>query len=153
MMLWPKPLRATALRGERDRHLRWRDEVLLLRRRARTFDAGVTHVRQRDQGVQDLRGWLLPRTGGIDVTPTLPVADMDKPIRFYEAAGFDIERYDDGFAFIRFGDQSVFDVDLDPSMHSSTNHAGCYIITADTRSSGRLFVGVDPTQEYAPIEL
>ena len=76
-------------------------------------------------------GWLLQRTGGIDVTPTLPVSDMDEATCFYEAAGFDIERYDDGFAFVRLGDQSVFDLDLAHGMEPSTNHAGCYIITAD----------------------
>jgi uncharacterized glyoxalase superfamily protein PhnB len=76
-------------------------------------------------------GWLLQRTGGFDVTPTLPVSDMDEANRFYEAAGFDIERYDDGFAFVRFGDQSVFDLDLAAGMDSATNRAGCYIITAD----------------------
>ena len=76
-------------------------------------------------------GWLQQRTGGIDVTPTLPVSDMDEAIRFYESAGFDIERYDDGFAFVRFGDQSVFDLDLISNMDPSANHAGCYIITAD----------------------
>lgn len=37
-------------------------------------------------------GWQMQRTGGIDVTPTLPVSDMDEAIRFYEASGFDIQR-------------------------------------------------------------
>ena len=27
-------------------------------------------------------GWLNQRAGGIDVTPTLPVADMDDAVRF-----------------------------------------------------------------------
>ena len=84
-------------------------------------------------------GWLQQRTGGIDVTPTLPVSDMDEAIRFYESAGFDIERYDDGFAFVRFGDQSVFDLDLISNMDPSANHAGCYIITADADEWHRRF--------------
>ena len=29
-------------------------------------------------------GWLRGRAGGIDVTPTLPVADMGQAIEFYE---------------------------------------------------------------------
>ena len=41
-------------------------------------------------------GWFLERTGGIDVTPILPVSNMDEAIRFDESAGFDIERHDDG---------------------------------------------------------
>ena len=74
-------------------------------------------------------GWLMRRAGGIDVTPTLPVADMDEAIRFYESAGFDVERYDGGFAFVHFDDQSVFDLDLVEGSDPSTNHAGCYVIT------------------------
>lgn len=74
--------------------------------------------------------WLMQRTGGIEVTPTLPVSDMGEAIRFYEAADFDIERYDDGFAFVRSNDQSLFDLEFAADMDSATNHAGCYIITA-----------------------
>ena len=76
-------------------------------------------------------GWLNTRVGGIDVTPTLPVTDMDEATRFCEAAGFDVERYDDGFAFVHHDDQSVFDLDLVAEMAPATNHAGCYIITND----------------------
>lgn len=75
--------------------------------------------------------WLSQRVGGIDVTPTLPVSDMAVAVRFYEAAGFDVERYDDGFAFVHLNDQSVFDLDLIADMVPETNHAGCYIITND----------------------
>ena len=76
-------------------------------------------------------GWLMGRAGGIDVTPTLPVADMVQAVGFYEGAGFDVEKYDDGFAFVHFNDQSVFDLDLIEGMDPATNHAGCYIITAE----------------------
>ena len=34
---------------------------------------------------------------------------MARP-HFYEPAGFDVERYDDEFAFVRVDDQSVFDL-------------------------------------------
>jgi hypothetical protein len=76
-------------------------------------------------------GWLMQRTGGVDVTPTFPVADMAEATRFCEAAGFDVERYDDGFAFVHLGDQSVFDLDRIDGLDPATNHAGCYIITGD----------------------
>ena len=76
-------------------------------------------------------GWLNTRVGRIDVTPTLPVTDMSEAIRFCEAAGFDVEQYDDGFAFVRHDGQSVFDLDLVTEMAPETNHAGCYIITND----------------------
>jgi uncharacterized glyoxalase superfamily protein PhnB len=74
-------------------------------------------------------GGLMNRAGGIDVTPTLPVADMVEAVRFCEAAGFDVEQYDDGFAFVHVNDQSVFDLDLAEGMDPATNHAGCYVIT------------------------
>jgi uncharacterized glyoxalase superfamily protein PhnB len=76
-------------------------------------------------------GWLNGRVGAIDVTPTLPVVDMDEAARFCEAAGFEVNRYDDGFAFVQLAGQSVFDLDLIPDMSPEANHAGCYIITAD----------------------
>ncbi len=76
-------------------------------------------------------GWLSSRVGSIDVTPTLPVVDMAKAVRFCEAAGLGVQRYDDGFAFVHLDDQSVFDLDLIPDMDPATNHAGCYIITGD----------------------
>jgi hypothetical protein len=73
-------------------------------------------------------GWLMRRAGGIDVTPTLPVTDMVEAVRFCEAAGFEVEQYDDGFAFVHFNDQSVFDLDLTAELDPATNHAGCYVI-------------------------
>ena len=76
-------------------------------------------------------GWLMQNAGGIDVTPTLPVTDMAAAVAFYEAAGFDVERYDDGFAFVHWDDQSVFDLDLAEALDPAANHAGCYVITDD----------------------
>jgi predicted enzyme related to lactoylglutathione lyase len=74
-------------------------------------------------------GWLMNRVGGVVVTPTLPVVDMAEATRFWEAAGFDVEHYDDGFAFVQFNDQSMFDLDRIEGLDQATNHAGCYIIT------------------------
>jgi catechol 2,3-dioxygenase-like lactoylglutathione lyase family enzyme len=76
-------------------------------------------------------GWLMTQAGGVDVTPTLPVADMDAAARFYETAGFGVRRYDDGFAFGHLGDQSVFDLDVIADLDPAANYAGCYIIAAD----------------------
>lgn len=72
--------------------------------------------------------------GGIDVTPTLPVADMAKAVEFWESAGFDVHRYDDGFAFVSFDEQSVFDLDLVDGFDPAANCAGCYIITDQTEA-------------------
>jgi catechol 2,3-dioxygenase-like lactoylglutathione lyase family enzyme len=76
-------------------------------------------------------GWLMLRAGGVDVTPTLPVSDMNAAATFYEAAGFEVRRYDDGFAFVSLNEQSVFDLDLIYTTDPATNGAGCYIITDD----------------------
>ena len=78
--------------------------------------------------------WLVGRTGGIDVTPTLPVVDMAKAAAYWEAAGFDVERYDDGFAFVSVDEQSVFDLNLAEGFDPSTNCGGCYIITEQTEA-------------------
>jgi len=80
---------------------------------------------------RDCIGWLHERAGGVDVTPTLPVANMDDAVQFCEAAGFTVQRYDDGFAFVHLNGQSVFDLDLVEGMDPGANHAGCYIITRD----------------------
>ena len=99
---------------------------------------------------RDCIGWLNQRAGGVDVTPTLPVADMDDAVRFCEAAGFDVRRYDGGFAFVHLNDQSVFDLDLIAGFAPDTNHAGCYIITTDADAwHGRLVAAGLPV---TPIE-
>jgi uncharacterized glyoxalase superfamily protein PhnB len=64
---------------------------------------------------------------------------MAEAVQFCEAAGFEVRRYDDGFAFVQLDGQSVFDLDLIPGMDPATNHAGCYIVTRDADAwHGRL---------------
>ncbi len=96
---------------------------------------------------RDCVGWLQGRVGAIDVTPTLPVRDMEAAVRFCAAAGLDVQRYDDGFAFVHLDDQSVFDLDLIPDLVVEANHAGCYIITdaADDWHRRLLAAGLDVT--------
>ena len=73
-------------------------------------------------------GWLVETSGSIDVTPTLPVLDMETAVEFYEAAGFEVRRYEDGgFAFVSFDDRSAFDLGLEPAAAG----AGAYLIVAD----------------------
>ena len=76
-------------------------------------------------------GWLAQQAGMLDVTPTLPVVDMKKAIGFYEAAGFVVRRYDDGFVFVHHDEQSVFDLGLAENIDPQRNGAGCYIIVPD----------------------
>lgn len=76
-------------------------------------------------------GWLALQTGMLDVTPTLPVVDMNDAVGFYEAAGFAVHRYDAGFVFVRHGEQSVFDLGLEENIDPQRNGAGCYVIVPD----------------------
>ena len=80
---------------------------------------------------RDCVGWLASRVGVIDVTPTLPVAEMVEAVRFCEAAGLVVRQHAEGFAFVHLDGQSVFDLDLIPGLDRSKNHAGCYVITPD----------------------
>jgi catechol 2,3-dioxygenase-like lactoylglutathione lyase family enzyme len=83
-------------------------------------------------------GWLHARAGGLVVTPTLPVRDMAEAVGFYEAAGFDVRLYEGGgFAFVQYGGDSVFDLDLVEHLEPTANAAGCYIIAADVDGWGR----------------
>lgn len=76
-------------------------------------------------------GWLRGQTGGLDVTPTLPVRDLDEASAFYEALGFEVHRYEGGgFGFVHHDGESTFDLDhtdVDPA----TNRASCYVVTDD----------------------
>jgi uncharacterized glyoxalase superfamily protein PhnB len=82
--------------------------------------------------VESLTGKL-----GVISTPTLPVVNMTDAVAFYEQAGFGVRVYADddgdpgeGFAFVDYDGQSVFDldvVDIDPAR----NGAGCYLIVND----------------------
>ncbi len=79
--------------------------------------------------------WLAGQLG-VTSTPTLPVTGLPEAVAFYERAGFGVRVYKgpegepDGFAFVDFEGQSVFDLgvaDIDPSR----NGAGCYLVVRD----------------------
>jgi catechol 2,3-dioxygenase-like lactoylglutathione lyase family enzyme len=78
---------------------------------------------------------------GVTSTPTLPVRDMAESVAFYERAGFGVRIYTDdngdtgdGFAFVDFDGQSVFDLDAAPDLDPNANRAGCYLISNDADS-------------------
>src|SRR4051794_26672612 len=84
--------------------------------------------------------WLASRVG-VSTTPTLPVTDLRPAVEFYERAGFGVRVYGDddldapgeGFAFVDYDGQSVFDldvVDIDPAR----NGAGCFLIVDDANA-------------------
>lgn len=84
---------------------------------------------------RDCLGWPGGQVG-VTSTPTLPVVDIADAVAFYERAGFGVRVYSDdagdegdGFAFVDFDGQSVFDLDAAPEMDPAANKAGCYLIT------------------------
>lgn len=96
-------------------------------------------LRSRDDVAlcRDCLEWLAGQIG-VRSTPTLPVVDMADAVAFYERAGFGVRIYTDdngeggeGFAFVDYNGQSVFDLDGAADMDPTTNRAGCYLITND----------------------
>ena len=79
----------------------------------------------------DCIDWLRQQSGAVDVTPILPVTDMDRAQSFYEAAGFEVGRYDGGYAFVSWADRSVFDLGLVEGSDAGTSNAACYLIVPD----------------------
>lgn len=75
----------------------------------------------------------LVRAGLADVTPILAVRGMDEAANFYEAAGFNVDRYDDGYAFVEYADASVFDLGVE-QVEPSINRGSCYMIVSDPDS-------------------
>ena len=56
----------------------------------------------------DCIDWLRQQSGAVDVTPILPVTDMHRAQSFYETAGFEVGRYDGGYAFVNWADRERF---------------------------------------------
>jgi hypothetical protein len=68
----------------------------------------------------------------VESTPTLPVIDMRATAKFYEAAGFNVHSYNDGFAFVQYENVSVFDLGVNPKIDPKRNGAGCFLIVPDS---------------------
>lgn len=101
-------------------------------------DKPTVALRSRDdvELCRECLEWLLGRVG-VSSTPTLPVADMNEALAFYERAGFGVRVYSNGtdaepgFAFVDYDGQSVFDLDAIAELAPATNHAGCYLVVND----------------------
>jgi uncharacterized glyoxalase superfamily protein PhnB len=73
--------------------------------------------------------WLRGQMGVAEVTPILPVRDLDEALGFYKAAGFEVRADDDGgYAFVSYQDEGVFDLDEIEGLDPATNAAGCFIV-------------------------
>lgn len=102
-------------------------------------DKRTVALRSRDdvELCRECIDWLAGQAG-VTSTPTLPVRDMAAAAAFYERAGFGVRLYSDGeddggdgFAFVDFDGQSVFDLDAITDMDPALNRAGCYLVVAD----------------------
>jgi uncharacterized glyoxalase superfamily protein PhnB len=85
---------------------------------------------------RDCLEWMHGQVG-IDSTPTLPVVELTEAVSFYERAGFGVRVYvedehepGEGFAFVDFDGQSVFDLDV-TEIDPGRNGAGCFLIVQD----------------------
>jgi catechol 2,3-dioxygenase-like lactoylglutathione lyase family enzyme len=77
---------------------------------------------------RDCINWLQHQAGMVESTPTFPVVDMPATVKFYKAAGFDVHAYNDGFAFVKYENVSVFDLGVNPTIDPKRNGAGCFLI-------------------------
>lgn len=77
-------------------------------------------------------GSPLPYVGSRpSVKPVLPVGDMTEAIAFYRRLGFDVERYDDGYAWVRTCGWEFFHLVASPDLGSGGGAAGAYIHVSD----------------------
>ena len=90
-----------------------------------------------EEGIQSLLDGLVGRVG-VSSTPTLPVVDIAEAVTFYERAGFSVRVYTDesgdggdGFAFVDYDGQSIFDLDGAPDMDPVANRADCYLVVLE----------------------
>lgn len=68
--------------------------------------------------------WLAMASGdGLISTPIFPTADMDRSAAFYRAAGFEVDAYDSGYAFVLSAGRELLHLagadDLDPVRNQS----------------------------------
>ncbi len=80
---------------------------------------------------RDCIGSLARRSGMLDVTPILSVRAMPESIDFYRAAGFEVEPYDEAFAFVRYVGASVFDLQVTSRGDPAAGGGGCFIVVDD----------------------
>lgn len=73
--------------------------------------------------------WLANAAGIVSATPIFATADMAASQRFYEAAGFQVDAYDDGYAFVLRGGAEVLHLAGSDVVDPGRNAAALYINT------------------------
>ncbi len=63
-----------------------------------------------------------------------PAADLEASVRFYESLGLEVERYDDGYAWVRHEGEEVLHLASVPDLDVAANRAAGYwhVRDADT---------------------
>lgn len=75
--------------------------------------------------------WLAATSGqGLVSTPIFPAADMAASMAFYRAAGFVVDTYDAGYAFVLSEGREVLHLARADSLDPARNQAACYLNTA-----------------------
>lgn len=75
--------------------------------------------------------WLAARAGAVRSTPILATRDMAEAKAFYEAAGFAVDAYDDGYAFVQRGGAELLHLVRSDIVDPSANAASCYLHSPD----------------------
>lgn len=70
--------------------------------------------------------WLSIRAGNPKTTPILATVDMAASQRFYRSAGFSVDVYDDGYAFVLRGSAEVLHLAGSDVVDADRNAAACY---------------------------
>lgn len=60
-----------------------------------------------------------------------PVADMPTAVEFYRALGFEVDQYDDGYAWVSHGGSEILHLSEVSDLDVATNHAAGYFHVQD----------------------
>lgn len=97
--------------------------------------------------------WLTPQSSGGRATPILPVADMAATRDFYSRAGFSIDSYDDGYAFVLRNGVEVVHLAGSDVVDPERNPTACYLNTPDADAWHRAWTAAGlPVGEIADRE-
>jgi len=61
------------------------------------------------------------------IKPILPVTDLASAVAFYRSIGFDVESYDDAYAWVNEGDGDIMHLRTVDGFDRSTNHTSAYL--------------------------
>ena len=91
-------------------------------------------------------GWLVHRrdrpAGVIDAIPILPVRDLDAAAGRFERMGFDVQRWDDTYAFVRLGGAEL-NLARRPDLDPDTTTSMVYVEVTDADATHARWLQAD----------